>query len=103
MQFKLPSLRITPLEREVSRAHHAPLARQYGTLRALYKDPDAFFSEMSQRFESQRAKTPKDPYQFEFGDYGIPVLKQIDEAISAEMKKLAPASGRGPVGHQGVS
>ncbi len=70
------------------RAANRALVGKYPTLDKVLADPDKFVAEVQRRFAAQRKLDPKRPYKFQFGDYGLPVLKAWTPMIDAEIAKL---------------
>lgn len=79
---------ICPKEEKAYVALNASLTGQFKTLDQAFADPDAFRRDLESRFEAQKAKTPEDPYAFDFSDYGLPVLQQVGQAIKKEVKEI---------------
>lgn len=77
-------------ERAVAAYHAAnrALAGKYPTLDKVLADPDRFVAEVRRRFEAQRKLDPRRAYRFEFGDYGVPVLKAMVPMLDAAIAKI---------------
>jgi hypothetical protein len=57
-------------------------------LQWILKDPDHFVSEIEQRFEAQKALTPNTPYQFDFSEFGTPLLKDMKSQLNTKVDQL---------------
>ncbi len=90
-----PALTITPEQRQIHDAANASQAEKNPFLAEVMKDPGAFKKELESRFQRQKELTPEDPYQFEFGDYGVPVLKDLDEMLNLEIAELGEKREKG--------
>lgn len=96
LRFDEPTdLSISPEEQKAYEANNAEMAKKYPGLALVLKDPDAFLGKMRERFDQQKKLTPNDPYSFDFSEYGVPFLKNLDsklegkiEALKAEQDKL---------------
>lgn len=93
-----PAVLITPEQRRIHDAANAQQAEKNPFLAGVLRDPGAFKKDLEARFAQQKRLTPEDPYQFEFGDYGVPVLKDIDEMLSLEIAELAAKRDKGLTG-----
>jgi len=83
-----------PVVRVVSDAQvraslNAPLAKDFPRLHPVLSDPDAFFATMSQRFDRQRRITPNDPYQFDYSEIGMPLVKDMRSSLGKRRDELA--------------
>ena len=94
-----PDLRITSVERDAYRAYNREVTDKNPRLAQVLSDPDRFVADLEGRFEAQKAKTPDDPYGFDFSDYGLPVLQSLKgqlagkiEKVQAQLDKLESAS-----------
>lgn len=83
-----PTLAVSEAELQAYRSQNQALVAKYPALEKVLGDPDAFFADMKSRFEAQKLATPGDPYSFEFGDHGVPVMKGLVEAVDAEISKV---------------
>ena len=83
-----PAVQILPEEAAIYGKRNATQAKKNPFIAQVVKDPAAFLENMKERFEAQKVLTPQDPYSFEFGDYGIPVLEDIDQALDQEIVTL---------------
>lgn len=83
-----PALSISPEQLAIYRQANAQQAEKNPAIANVLRDPDGFMDDMKARFEEQKRLTPDDPYSFEFGDYGVPVLRDIDKALEAEITTL---------------
>lgn len=88
-----PRVAISPGEMAIHQKRNAAQAKSNPILKELMTDPRAFKKNLEARFERQKALTPEDPYSFEFGDYGIPVLEDLDLALDEEIEILKRKSG----------
>jgi len=91
-----PRLAISPEQMKIHQHRNQIQSQKNPQLSSVLDDPAKFFKGLEERFEAQKLITPDDPYQFEFGDYGVPVLKDIsatlDEEVEILKKKLAATS-----------
>ena len=71
------------------RAANQKVSGKYPTLDVVLKDPDAYIADLKSRFAAQKALDPAHPYQFDFSDYGVPVLKQWSGLLRHETTKVA--------------
>jgi hypothetical protein len=69
---------------------NADIAAQFEQpeLKWILRDPDKFFAEIEQRFEAQKALTPKTPYQFDYSEFGMPLLKDMDAQLHTKIEQL---------------
>lgn len=84
-------LAITPQERAAYDAQNELMMKRYGKypeMALVVRDPDAFIANVKARFEAQKAITPDDPYQFDFSDYGMPVLADMHDALKRKLEKV---------------
>lgn len=91
-----PRLAISAKQRAIYDKANLKQAEQHDILAKVLHDPRAYKKELQSRFEAQKAVTPQDPYQFEFGDYGVPVLKDIEVQLDGEIEKLHEKMGLTP-------
>ncbi len=76
----------TPAEEALAyKELNAALVGKYPTLDRVLKDPDGYMTDVKGRFTAQKSKTPDTPYQFDFSDYGIPVLKGLQKTLDAKI------------------
>jgi hypothetical protein len=64
------------------------LSERFPRLSFVLKDPDAFTNEMQKRFAEQRLKFPDKPYQFDYSEIGIPIVKDMRVSIGARISEL---------------
>jgi hypothetical protein len=69
---------------------NADIASQFEepALKWILNDPDQFMSEIEQRFEAQKALTPKTPYQFDYSEFGLPLLKDMEQQLATKLDQL---------------
>jgi hypothetical protein len=80
-----PKLAITPQEQLAYAFKNQQMAAEYPAFAQILKDPDAFMSDMKQRFADQTKLTPNDPYSFDFSEYGVPVMKDLGAKLGKEL------------------
>jgi len=70
------------------------MSTKYPGLAPLLKDPGAFFETMQGRFAAQKLKTPGAPYDFDFSELGMPLVKDLHRELNDRLEKLqaAPSS-----------
>ena len=88
-----PRVTISAEDAAIHAKRNALQAKKNPVLMDLMTDPRAFKKKLEARFEAQKALTPNDPYSFEFGDYGVPVLEDLDAALGEEIEILKKKSG----------
>ena len=88
-----PRVISSPKEIAIHKKRNLRQAKKNPVLMDLMSDPRAFKKNLEARFEKQKALTPEDPYSFEFGDYGVPVLEDLDVALDEELALLKEKSG----------
>ncbi|MFN8609471.1 MAG: hypothetical protein U0931_18175 [Vulcanimicrobiota bacterium] len=81
-------LSVTAEEKLAYQANSDEMARKYPGLALVLKDPDAFMAEMSKRFDRQKEVNPKDPYGFDFSEYGLPFLKGLGGKLEGKIQAL---------------
>jgi hypothetical protein len=89
---EMEALRITPEEKAAYETLNALMMKRYAKYEEFVpflKDPDAYIKDLRGRFEAQKAITPDDPHQFDFSDFGIPTLKQVQAALGRETITVA--------------
>lgn len=75
------------------------LADRYPDLAFVFKDPDAFYENVRQRFEAQKKITPEDPRQFDFPEAATTMrqiredLQKFRDDVVAEMQKQETTIG----------
>jgi hypothetical protein len=57
-------------------------------LKWILNDPDQFMAEIEKRFEAQKALTPKTPYQSDYSEFGLPLLKDMDRQLVTKIDQL---------------
>ena len=63
------------------------LATKYPELSPLLRNPDKFFSTMERRFEQQKQRTPGSPYDFDFSELGMPLVRSLHADLGAELSR----------------
>jgi pimeloyl-ACP methyl ester carboxylesterase len=84
-----PSLTPSEAERAAYEKRNAALVAKYPHLAAVFTDPDAFLADVRQRFAEQKKVSPKHPYNFDFSDYGLPVLRDMSAALEKKIVELS--------------
>lgn len=67
---------------------NALMTKRYPQLEVLLKDPHAYYEKMRQRFHEQKAKTPENPYSFDFSEMGIPLVHDINKYLDAKIESV---------------
>lgn len=64
------------------------MVAQYPAMAYMLADPDAFFADISARFDRQRQLTPENPRAFDFSDVGKPVLARMLAEVRAKQQEV---------------
>ena len=81
-------MEVCPKEEAAYQALNQTMSGLFPTLERALTDPDAFKADLSKRFQEQKKLHPEAPYDFDFSDYAVPVMKQVGQAINKEVKEL---------------
>ena len=79
---------VCPKEEAAYKALNQTMSGLFPTLEKALTEPDAFKADLNNRFQEQRRLHPEAPYDFDFSDYAVPVMKQVHDAIGKEIKEL---------------
>lgn len=74
------------------------IAKKYPQFKSLLQDPQKYFNQASERFEAQKKKNSKNPYQFDFSEWGIPLFVDMNKMLESkktELKEKATALENG--------
>lgn len=88
-----PGLEIGEELRQVYLKRNGRQAEKNPSMAVVMKDPQAFFDGLRSKFEAQKTLTPEDPYSFDMSEYGLPVLEDIQAALSDEIELLQAKRG----------
>ena len=67
---------------------NAQMVQRYPTIKYIVENPDQFVFNMRARFEAQKLKTPNEPYQFDYSEIGIPLIKDITTDLNTFLAEL---------------
>lgn len=73
---------------------NAQMARKYPELDTILKDPKAFYDEMSGRFIKQKKITPETPYQFDYSEIGMPLIREMETDLAQKIDALKTIKDR---------
>ncbi|AZZ38006.1 hypothetical protein CIK05_14740 [Bdellovibrio sp. qaytius] len=64
------------------------MAQRYPSIKFVVENPDQFVINMRERFETQKIKSPNDPYTFDYSELGLPLVKDVQIDLMNWMAEL---------------
>lgn len=64
------------------------LAERFPGLASMLQDPEAYYERINKEFQEQKRLTPDDPYSFDFSEFGMPLITDIQGWLKQQISEL---------------
>lgn len=81
--------KLNDLSEEAYLATNKKLLDRYPQYASIVKDPEAYFKHIEELFEKQKKLNPEKPYQFDFSEYGMPVVKNMKDDLVSKIDEIS--------------